>query len=49
MLKRIYLKTARSMSRDWLESVAVSYDAGDRARMRPIHRALIAIALRDMA
>jgi hypothetical protein len=46
MTKRQYLKTCLTMPRAWLESVAIAYDKGNKTGMRPIHRALVGIALR---
>lgn len=46
--KQKYLKACMGQSRDWLESVCAEYDAGRVGHMRPIHRALIGIALRRM-
>jgi hypothetical protein len=49
MTKRQYLNLCLTMPRPWLAQVARAYDNGDRAGMRPIHRALVGIALRRMA
>jgi len=48
MTKKAYLNLCLTMPRAWLEKVTLAYDNGDKAGMRPIHRALIGIALRRM-
>jgi hypothetical protein len=46
MTKREYLSLCMGQSRAWLESVCRAYDAGEKAGMRPIHRAIVGLALR---